>query len=179
MAGIRIALAFISVNFTAHAGQQKGLDLAHQLADRETRNAAITELRISGEDKTPLLLAWAENAPSGIDAYQLDIGLADAFGALKAENAIPFLISQIGLNEFPYTNVWTRTPEAVLERLSAVRALIQIGPVASRAVMEAYPKYTTGHERLAAIFVVSHIRGVPEARQLLSATLGQAKTEQV
>lgn len=179
MLRLYVLIALILASSSVSAAQQKDLELAYRLANPGTRKAAVATLQNSGVEKLPLLLSWTQRPPSTVDKGELYIGLADAFGALKAEKAIPFLINQIGLNEFPYTDVWTKTPEAVLERLPSVRALIQIGPPASRAAMHAFSSYTTANERLAAIFVVSRIEGVAEAQTFLAAVAGQAKVQEI
>lgn len=161
----------------AHDASDSDDDLARALANGRTRGDAEAKILASGSTKLPLLLAWTNQLPAGIYDIGFYIGLAEVLGRMKAKEAIPFLVQNIGLNSFPFTNVWTRSPEAIEERLAAVRALIQIGPDASRAVMEAYPKYTSGMDRLAAIFTVSRIPGVPEARGFLHAVQGRTNQE--
>jgi len=163
--------------FTANGEDIGDADLARMLAHTRSRDGAVASLVASGKGKIPILLSWADKPPVGINDYELDIGLAVAFGRMRVKEAIPFLIKNIGLNTFPFTDVWTRTPTAIEERLPAVLALIQIGPEASRAVIDAYPKYTAGMDRLAAIFVVSRIPGVPDARAFLVGVLGQSNQE--
>ena len=106
-------------------------------------------------------------------------GLAEVFGRLRTVEAIPFLIRSIGLELWPPSpNAWMKTPAVVKERMPAVAALMQIGPAAARALIKTNLDGMTFEERLAAVFVVSQIGGVPESREFLSAILGQANLQQ-
>src|SRR5258708_3931873 len=133
------------------------LDLARLLAGSRTRKSAVTKIVSSGSEKVPLLLSWTRRPPASVNEYELYIGLADAFGHLKTKEAIPFLVMHISLNRFLFTDVWTRTPDEVEDRLAAVGALIQIGPESSMAVIQSYKDFKSVEVRLAAIFVVSRL----------------------
>jgi hypothetical protein len=174
-----LLLFAISVNFVVCAQDVSESDdnLARALSHATSRRDAEARILTAGSAKLPLLLAWTKQPPAGIHDIEFYFGLAEVLGRMKAKEAIPFLVQNIGLNTFPFTDAWTRSPKTIEERLPAVIALIQIGPDASRAVMAAYPKYTEGMDRLAAIFTVSRIAGVPEARGFLVAVLGQANQE--
>jgi hypothetical protein len=63
------------------------------------------------------------------------------------------------------------------ERLAAAKALIRIGADASRALIHASWEAMSPEDRLAAIFVVSRIQGVPESREFLLSTLAEANME--
>ncbi len=149
------------------------------LANGSTRVATVASLAASGKSRVPLLISWTLNPPPQVDKSELYVGLADAFGQLKATEAIPFLISNISLNRYPYVspNTWLKTPEVVQERLACARALIQIGPEASRALISAFHDGLSAEDRLAAIFVISRIKGVPEARGFLLSAFGQINQE--
>ncbi len=74
--------------------------LARRLADPQTRESAVAEVVTLGNRKVPLLLSWTRKPPGGLnfmERWELDIGLADVFGQLKTEAAIPFLISHISM----------------------------------------------------------------------------------
>jgi len=106
-------------------------------------------------------------------------GLAEVFGELKIAAAIPFLVSRIGLRSTRYVALspWLKSEEVIEKTFPALSALIKIGPDASRAVIQGYPSLTMLDERLAAMFVVSHIAGVPEARDFLIRVPAAANTE--
>jgi hypothetical protein len=129
----------------------------------------------------PLLLSWARTPPSQIDEFDLHdlrVGLAVAFGQLKTKKAVPFLIKNINLQMglIPRPNIWLKAPEAVEAALPAVVALIQIGPVASRELMDIWQQLDPD-DRLAAIFVVSRVKGVPGAREFLHTVLSEANIQ--
>ena len=149
------------------------------LANESTRSATVAKLAASGKGRIPLLISWTRNPPAQVDKLKLYVGLADTFGQLKATEAIPFLISNISLRRWAFDgpNTWLKTPAVVKERLPCILALIQIGPEASRALMNAYPHGMMDEDRLAAIFVISRIKGVPEARSFLLSVSGQINLE--
>jgi len=70
-----------------------------------------------------------------------------------------------------------KAPEVIERRLPAVVALIQIGAEASKALISASWECMATEDRLAAIFVVSRIKDVPEARALLAQALGEANMQ--
>lgn len=129
----------------------------------------------SGQSKTPLLLSWVLRPPTGVDSFELSIGLADAFGQLKTKEAMPFLIKNISIQRWVATpNIWMKTAQVIEERLPAAAALIRVGPGASRVLIRTYPDLAKADDRLAAIFVVSRISGVPAAREFLLDAVGEA-----
>jgi hypothetical protein len=163
-----------------YASAQSNSDeaLARLLSNEATRQGAVDRILEEGNNKIPLLLSWARNAPAQIDTSELYIGMAIVFGQLKVREAIPFLIKNINIQRWPSSpNVWMKTPQVVLQRLPAVAALIQIGPESSKQLIRSAWKRMAGEDRLAAIFVVSRIKGVPEADAFLSDALGLANME--
>lgn len=155
--------------------------LARRLANNETRQEAVAEILASGEEKIPLLLSWTRipldrlNAfpPHRMDVYELRIGLADAFGALRAREAIPFLVTNILLKRHRAVDLapWLKVAEVVSETFPAIAALISIGPDASSALVQKSIGRMTPEERLATIVVISRTSEVPGARALLTSAL--------
>lgn len=154
-------------------------DLARLLADASTREAAVAKVAASGTGKVSLLLSWGRRPPAHIDRCGLYIGLAEVFGRLRTAEAIPFLIRNISLRRTCSLDLapWLKTPQVIEESLPAASALIRIGPDASRALIRASEQPMLAGDRLAAIFVVSRIKGVPEAGGFLSSALGEANQE--
>lgn len=176
---LRAALAILAVVsrcIPASAQSDIDSDLQIQLANESTRQAAVDEIARQGPGMIQRLLSWERDFPND---RALDIGLCMAFGRLKAKEAIPFLVDHINLTRHLDLsgNTWSRASEVILDRLPAVVVLIQIGPAASQAIIGTYWKQLSGQDRLAAIFVVSRIKGVPEAREFLARFMGQDKME--
>ena len=157
------------------AQQPSDLELARSLAKESTRQAVVARITNS---EIPLLLAWTKVPPAQVDESGLYIGLADAFGQLKAKEAIPFLIKNITLQRWLASpNTWMKTPQVIEERMPAVAALIRIGPEAAKTLIDTPGECITAENRLAAIFVVSRIKDVPEARTFLIQALGEANVQ--
>lgn len=176
MQSIEIGVALAAM--TAFAQNSSETELAQQLAGNSTREAAVASIAASANPNVSLLLWWARQPPPGIYAPGLYLGLAEVFGQLRTKEAIPFLIENISLQFWPPSaNTWMKTSEVIQARMPAIDALIKIGPDASRMLMSRFSEHMLGDERLAAIFVVSRISGVPEASEFLSAVLGQANME--
>jgi len=154
------------------------LGLARRLAHDWTRQAAVDEAAASGDAMTPLLLSWAENPPDGIMARFLDVGLADAFGRMKTEAAVPFLVRVIDLDRSIGSFApWIKSAENIEAAYPAAAALIRIGPAGARAVIKAADGPMTREQRRLAIFVVARTKGVPEARLFLTQALAWANSE--
>jgi hypothetical protein len=151
-------------------------ELARRLAAEATRSKAVADVVASGGTKVGLLLTWCVSPPADIDVHELDVGLADAFGRLKTRAAIPFLDQNIGIDRTPAGNTWLKSAEVLEDRLASVTALIRIGPDAAKAVIKAYGSMQA-NDRLAAIFVISRLEYVPEAKAFLTSALGQANLE--
>jgi hypothetical protein len=170
-----ILLALACLSESSQDASDRELELL--LANTDTRQRAISEITASGESRVPLLLSWAKSPPAGLnplEVNQLNMAMAEAFGRNKTKEAIRFLIRNISLDRSPITDVWTRTPEAILSRLPAVAALILIGPDASRAIIETSPSEMPAWDHLAAVFVVSRVPDVAQAREYLTSALGEA-----
>jgi len=166
------------------AQDTQDLKLARQLADERTQKAAVQELLASGRQKIPMLLSWINRPPLPLDEVQLATfraGLAQAFGALRVREAIPFLLDHIAVRPSPFTGPPWRTPETVLDRLPAVAALIEIGPDALNAILNHPSEPCRLDERLARAFVVSRIAStVPDkssATRYLRSVAGEARLE--
>jgi hypothetical protein len=153
--------------------------LTRSLANDSTRPSAVAEVLASGNAKAPLLLEWTQKPPAEVDQYGLYIGLADAFGQLRTKEAIPFLIKNISRRRTRHVDFapWLKAPEVIKDTFPALAALIQIGPDASRALIRAFREPMLDEDRLASIFAISRIRGVPEARAFLTSVIGEANTE--
>lgn len=178
-----IGLAAVSAGLAAPSEPGPGdLDLARRLSNPngDVMQTAVSEVVKAGAKKVPLLLSWTRKPPDGIDPYQLNIGLADAFGQLKTEAAVPFLVKVIGINRFypADINPWIKVPLVVENTYPAATALIRIGPAGAQAAIRASDGPMTADERLLAIFVVARVGAVvPRAREFLSVARGEAFQE--
>jgi hypothetical protein len=163
---------------SAPAQSVSNQELARLLASEGSRESGIAKVLEAPDSKLSVLLSWTQAPPAGVNKSDLYVGLADAFARLRAKAAIPFLIKNISLQRWLSTpNIWLKTAQVVQERLPAASALIQIGPEASKAIIHTSWVRMAPDDRLAAIFVVSRIKGVPEAPAFLSSVLGQANLE--
>ena len=151
-------------------------DLAQLLSNDTTRKAGVAAATASGNERLSVLLSWTRKPPPSVNKYELDIGLADVFGQMRAKEAIPFLIENISLNRWVGADPWMKTSKVIEERLPAVGALVRIGPDASKALVRAYWGPMSAKDRAAAIFTVARIRA-PEARDFLSQVMMQADFE--
>ena len=162
----------------ALAQNRRDEELARLLADIKTRQKAVAGIVASPEGQVSVLLSWSEKPPRQVNESELYVGMAEVFGQLKTKAAIPFLIKNISLQRgLPSPNTFMKTPQVIEQRMPAVAALIQIGPDAAKAVMRSFSERSDEGERLATIFVVSRIKGVPEARDFLTSVLGRANME--
>ena len=170
-----VPLLFVSP--IGHSQAPDGRKLAVALANPDARTRTVEDIVSSGRTDVPLLLELARRPPRGVDRSELYIGLAEVFGRLRVREALPFLIANISLGIERAPNIWLKTDRAIAERMPAVAALIRIGPAASLAVMNAWAGPMTDADRLAAIFVVGQIQGVPDARAFLQSVVGGATLE--
>jgi hypothetical protein len=154
------------------------LELARMLSDGRTREAAVAKIVATGVTKVPVLLSWTRVPPTGVDRIELYVGVAEAFGALKAKEAVPFLITNISIQPWLSSpSVWLKTSDVVVDRLPAVRALIQIGPEAAKALMGAAWDRMGYEDRLASLIVVSRVGEGPESREFITRALGEANLQ--
>jgi len=160
---------------------QSEVDLPRLLASEGGRQTAISFVNSSRAERVPFLLELARSPPPEVDEHDLRVGLANAFGALKITEAVPFLLRNITLRRDVGIDLapWIKTPGAIKVSYPAVAALIEIGPDASRAAVRTYDQALTSEERLAIVFVVSQITGVPEAKPFLSKVLFHAELERL
>ena len=172
-------LLFLYGNIELSAQTVTQADLPRLLAKKSGSQRVISFVAASRAERLPLLLDLANTTPPDVDEHDLYVGLADTFGALKATEAIPFLLRNIALRRDLFLDLapWLKTAQVIEWSFPAAAALISIGPDASRAVMRAYDQAMKPEERLAAVFVVSRIRGVSEARVFLSRVIGRADLE--
>jgi len=178
--GLLVAMLPFLWGGTPLPGQIGGeVDLPRLLANEADRPRAISFVAASRVERVPLLLDLAKTSPPDVDEHDLHVGLADAFGALKVTESIPFLLRNLTLRRDSVVDLrpWLKTGEVIERSFPAVAALISIGPDASKAAMRAYDQAMKPEERLAAVFVVSQIRGVPEARSFLSTVASRADIE--
>ena len=157
-----LTLIAAAVSCVAALGQDADdLTLARLLAHQDTQQAAVRSVTNAG-DRVRVLLSWTKAPPTQLNDLELtvlDDGLADIFGMLKTEDAIPFLLKNIGRQRFPPSGgvIWTKPLAFMEEQMPAMAALIKIGPPAAKAIIQASP-WDMGHaERLAAIVAVSEI----------------------
>jgi hypothetical protein len=101
--------------------------------------------------------------------------MAVAFGLMRTREAIPFLINNIALESDPVGMApWLKDAGTIERTFPCIAALIQMGPDASREAIRAAEGQLSPEQRLAAIFVVSRVKNVPEAKAFLSSVIGDA-----
>lgn len=173
---IRLVLAIASLGLLARTAAAQ--DLATRLATPDLREAAVKEVAAVGDRELPTLLTWTKTPPAAMDKRELgelQIGLADAFRTLKAKEAIPFLVSHIGLERYyarrPF---WLKPDPIIQDRLPAAAALIAIGADASTALLAVDWTKLSPDEFEAAIYTISRIAD-PDARDFLMSVHVQAE----
>lgn len=173
------ALLFMFWPASVDAQDVSRVDLARLLTTEAGRSQAAAFVAASRQERVPLLLGLTRATPDGVDEHDLRVGLADVFAQLRASEAISFLVRTIALHRVESINLapWLKTAESIKLSFPSLAALISIGPDASRAVIRAYEGPMTPEERLAAIFVVSQVRNVPEAKAFLNRAQGQDNME--
>jgi len=153
-------------------------ELVKLIEDDSTRDAAVQKIVASGNSKARELLEWTQGAPKDVNTYRLYLGLAEVFGQLRMREAIPFLIRNITLEIWPQSpNIWMKSPSAIRGRMPAVSALIEIGKAASLALINEPLEGMPPDRRLATMFVVGQVAGVPESKEFLNRIISQANTE--
>jgi HEAT repeat protein len=176
MTSISLIIVIVASQLPAAAQGTNDLTLARILAQHNTRQAAVSRIAASGGKELPLLLTWAATPPPDIDRSQLFVGIADAFGQLKAKQAIPFLIQNISLTRYLESDMWMKSPGVIEDRLPAAAALIRIGPEGAKALIHAFWQPMSAQDRRAAIFTISQIGG-PDARSFLNQVLQETDFE--
>lgn len=173
MTSVRLAV-FIRSLFVLAAGSlalpgqaRSDFELARQLASRELRSEVLRTLERGDLETERALLRILEGPPAYIDAHEMKVGLADAFGVLRTRAAVPFLIQNISMERWRDMNTTLKSPAVLLERWPAARALIGIGPPALEQLFRAYSASMSSQDRLALIFVVARIPD-PRARAFLT-----------
>ena len=161
--------------FVADAQRLIDLETARRLADSQTRSRMVSSIAECDSICLQTLLKWAVECPREVDAQQLRIGLADVFGKLKVREAIPFLIRNIQIERVPSVNIWLKAPPVIQERLPCVSALIQIGPDAAMALIQAAREPLTTQTLNLMVFTVARI-GDPRSRGFLISILGDLNT---
>ena len=131
------------------------------LANPVERPAALDAVRRMGGDATPILLTWSKATPEGMDSHQLKVGLAEAFGGLRAPEAIPFLAENLLLSRTVNGNHWLKAEYVIERRLPSVGALIAIGPRAAEYLIGRMQLFTDPEERARAVFVIARVADDP------------------
>jgi hypothetical protein len=169
----------IILDWASPAQTHNDRELARMLSDENTRESAVSSIVSAGAAKVPLLLSWARTPPPDVDVTYLFVGMADAFGALKSKEAIPFLIKHISIQRgwIPAVDTWMKTPAVVEDRLPAVKALIRIGPDAARALLKVPWDGMSSEDRLSALFVVAHVGDGSDSREYIGRALGEANLQ--
>lgn len=176
---VLFSVLFVLLGSNVPAQYRNDLTLARGLADPLKRTEAVTFVSSSGNAPLRLLLSWTVKPPEGVDPFELKIGLAEAFGRMRALEAIPFLVKNISLDRTGLGNTWLKSPEAVEERLPAAAALIRIGHESVPAVLQSSAQPTGPRDRLATILVISRMADFPGKKNFLLGVLGQANLERV
>jgi len=158
-------------------------DLARRLADQRTRRSTVAEIAASGNRWVPLLVSWTQTPPSGVDRYQLYLGLADTFAEMRTKEAIPFLVKNLSLSRTAPADFapWLKRPVTIEDTFPMAAALIAIGREAADPLIRASRQAMLPEDRVIAIFVIARMlhrnQDIPAARSYLSSALGQANQE--
>jgi HEAT repeat protein len=140
-------------------------ELAGLVEGENTRQQAVSLVAESRREGIALLMELTTESFPGVDDHSLQVGLADVFGELRAEESIPFLQSHLILRRSEGADFapWTKIDAVVLRSFPCIQALVSIGANASRALIKEYAGRNESENRQAAIFVVARIPNVPEA----------------
>jgi hypothetical protein len=138
--------------------------LAVMLADDLHQSEIIPKMLPYLETKRSLLLRWTEHPPAGISQLNLFDGLADVFGRLKMQEAIPFLICRIDHTAlYQWRN---KAPDTIRERMPYVKALIRIGVPAATFLERAYSEPLTPDQRILILYTIGQIEDPSEETRL-------------
>ena len=157
----------IAALFQSHLYAVSDMEIARMMSQGESRQAAILEIVANRTRMLPVLLAWTNEPPRDLDVYEFRIGLADVFGALKAQEGIPFLVRNIGLDRTGEPNTWIKNPRSIKYRLPAVGALIEIGRSSIPPLIAASWEPLTQQDRRAVIFAISQIETTRDEAQMV------------
>ena len=150
-------------------------DLANRLANANSRSQAVKEAIASGNEVLPILLELSRRPPANLDKWELFVGIADAFGAMRAIEGTEFLVDNIGLRRHMLLEPWMKTPEIMEERLPAAAALIRIGPKSLTPLMDRYFRMEPEPRRIC-LFVIGRIHD-PTTRTFLESIITVANAE--
>jgi hypothetical protein len=149
-------------------------DIVRQFESAELRESFLA--RLSPQDKSTerLLLAMLEAYRSQLETrfefHGVRVGLADAFGVMGSEEAIPWLIANITLWRYggfmQDMNRWNHASDSLEKAFPAVRALVRIGPAAVDALRVAYQTKLDRETQLAIVFALSRMKD-PTAKEVL------------
>jgi hypothetical protein len=164
-----LALICVMCSIGMPAQQLTPKALAGLVAGDDTREQVVSFVSESRRERIALLMELTTASFPGVDDHSLQVGLADLFGELKVDESIPFLVSHLILRRSEGADFapWTKVDAVVLRSFPCVQALVSIGANASKALIKEYAGRNASENRLAAIFSVAHIPGVPEAAGFL------------
>lgn len=123
----------------------------------------------SRRERIPLVMELTTESFPSVDDHRLQVGLADIFGELKVEESVPFLANHLILRRYPGADFapWSKRDPVVLQTFRPFRPSFRSGRTHLKALIKEYAGAKQSEKRLAAIFVVAHIPGVPEAVEFL------------
>lgn len=103
--------------------------------------------------------------------------LIEALGAVKARQAVPFLIDKISLRSPVSDPPWLKAPEVVIYVSPSIKALLGIGKPAVEPLKRAiYFGRLNLEDRLAVVFTLSRM-DAPEAQDALRTVRNYAQRE--
>lgn len=186
-----VAIVGAGTAWLSAQAQDRNDRLVRLLANDRTQAKTVAKIVASGQDKLPLLFSWTKNPPEGLGPIELitfDVGLADIFGHLKSNEAIPFLIKHISMQRSTFLTspgFGLKADSVILERMPAIAALISIGTPALEPLEHAFYPMAPSDDRIPLLFAISRIvtrmsSQDPEedhARTFLHSTLGELNVE--
>jgi hypothetical protein len=179
-----VSTALVLVSGVLGSGQSitPAIDLSKMLSDPGTRTAVLD--RIESDPSTrQILLDLAKSPPPEMNSEQqreLFVGLAEAFGKLREEAAISFLIEHISLLRHslgPQPNWSLKSFDSIGQQFPCVGALRSIGYAALRAVTtHDWPNRPRLEEELAVVVVswFAEEYKTSETKQFLLQSRGEA-----
>jgi len=162
-------LVIIGIGFGCLAAQAQDENdrLVRLLVNDKTQAKTVADIVASGHDKMSLLLSWTKNPPGRLDPFELEtlkVGLADIFGQLKTNEAVPFLVKNIRMQRsiFLMPGFGLKEGRVVLERLPAVAALVKISTPALESLERALYVAPPSENRLPFAFAITHTSELDE-----------------